>query len=117
MTLLDHMSKLPTTLPLLLTSPLVVDTRTLALRLMDWRMADWATTTQAWSWEAENGAPDGDMLVVLTGTLGRTRAYAAIRIGDYLTVQEISYGVAGWFQSWGITVTVKAPIYNEECAA
>ena len=117
MTLSDHMSKLPTTLPLLLTSPLKVDQRTLGLRLTDWRMADWGSLTQAWSWEGVNGAPGGDVLVVLTGTLGRTKAFAAIRVGDYLTVQEISSGIAGWFQSWGINVTVKSPTYNEECTA
>lgn len=108
MTLSDYMIKLPATLPLRLTSPLKVDQRTLALRLSDWRMADWATLTQAWSWESENGAPGGDVLVVLTGTLGRSVAYAAIRIGDYLTVQEITSGIAGWFAAWGVTTKVMA---------
>lgn len=116
MTLSDYMSKLPATLVLHVSSFSKVDSRTQALRFSDRRMTDWSCLTQAWAWEGKNGSPGGDALLVLTGTLGRTRTYAAIRIGDYLTVQEIDGGIAGWFKSWDITVTVKSP-YDLECAA
>lgn len=108
MTLSDYMASFPSTLPLRITTPSKVDARTLALRFTDWRMADWSSLTQAWSWDGTNGAPGGDVLIVLTGTLGRSITYAAIRVGDFLTVQEISSGIAGWFAAWGVTTKVMA---------
>ncbi len=84
-----------------------VDPRTVALRHNDYRTASWLGDTQTWRWDAGPGYAAGDAIVVTTGRLGGVTSYAVVRVGDCLTVEDITgRGIAGWFAGWGITTAV-----------
>lgn len=84
-----------------------VDPRTVALRHNDYRTSRWLGDTQTWRWDAGPGYAAGDAIVVTTGPIGAVTSYAVVRVGDCLSVEDISGGgIAGWFAAWGIKTSV-----------